>query len=144
MIHIMVGFLKIQHNGVVKSDAHSIKYQKMIREGFLQPVSNKELLFWQAHGNAEVFPAGNTVFYKGHYPFGMYILVSGCAAVNYNYYRKRHQVLIHKPVILGANHLVHFSPYKYSVKTLEMTRFIFIPRHELIQQLDGKSLFSGL
>lgn len=110
-----------------------------MNEGFLHAVSDKDLLFWQSDGSTEVFPAGNMVFYKGHYPFGMYILVSGCAVVTYSYYRKQHQVLLRKPVILGANHLIHFSPYKYSVRTLEVTQFIFIPRHELIQQFKGKS-----
>jgi CRP-like cAMP-binding protein len=112
----------------------------MIQEGFLKFLERKEVLFWMSYGTLEEFPKGSVLFYRDHFPIGLYILFEGAIDVNYMNARKRRQIHITEPVMLGLNYLLHTTPYNHSVEITDSSKIIFIPKKKIISEIQKTDL----
>lgn len=116
---------------MVISKRNDSKLAEMIAQGFIKPLDEQLYLFWFTYKKADVYPEESVLFYKEHNPFGVHLLMKGSAYVEYFQERKIKYVHIDMPAMIGLNHIVSSSPYKYSVITHGKTEFIFIPKSVL-------------
>lgn len=110
----------------------------MVQEGFLKFLVRDEILFWSKLGKSGVYPEKNQVFYCGHFPIGVHILELGSICIQYMDARKLKQIDIEGPVMLGMNHILDVSEYKYSVATNAKSKFIFLPCNIFVKAMSKK------
>jgi len=101
----------------------------MIQDGFVRYVKPVEILYWIPHGILENYPKNNIIFYKGHFPLGLYIFKEGSISIEYVSDRKSNHIIIREPTMLALNHILDSSTNKYTVKTLEPSQLIFLSRN---------------
>ena len=114
----------------------------MVQEGFLKFLVRDEILFWSKIGKSGIYPERNQVFYRGHFPIGVHILESGSICIQYINGRKLEQIDIEEPVMLGMNHVLDVSEYKYSVETDAKSKFIFLPCNIFVKTISKKNISS--
>lgn len=117
------------HNAFVKRAVQNDKkLQKMVQEGFVKFLPLKEVLFWISHGSIEYHPADTIIFYQQHYPLGLHIFTKGAISVESEKSRRNQPIVLKEPAILALNHVMDSTVNKYTVRALEQSEIIFIPR----------------
>lgn len=119
----------------MKNRKRDQKLEKMIQEGFLQFLNKHEIYFWKKFGELVIYPASSDVFYRDHVPIGAYVLVEGSVCIHCISARSVMKIFIEKPVMIGLNHILEFSEYRYSVSVVNQSDFIFLPKYVFTKEL---------
>ncbi len=93
------------------------------------------LSLWSKYGESAWYPEKNILFYKGHHPIGIYILLKGSIDIQYVKNQKRTGLSIEIPVMLGLSNALEAVPYQYSVVTQKRSELIFLPKNAMPKEM---------
>ena len=88
----------------------------------------------ERHSSKVTFKPGQIIFYKGHVPYGLYILTEGTIEINYN---KKSSEKVRAVNALGVNSFIEEDCFSGTAKALSLCTVAFLSKNkynEIINQ----------
>lgn len=95
------------------------------RNDFIMPLP--KIFFHNKEIEVQEYPANRVLFYKGHLPYGVYILYDGLLNFTVQKYRDLFNHQKAYPMLIGYSSALHREPYPTEVSTASKSKIGFIP-----------------
>lgn len=110
---------------------------------FLSELNDQDLDWLVDVGEKRDIPSGTTLIYEGHHIDTLYIMLDGTLVVSIAEIGERELAKLYKGEVVGEMSFVDSRPPSATVRTMERSQVLAIPRGKLAQKLEEDESFAS-
>ena len=101
----------------------------------IAPLKPEQLKKWREKFPPLHYPTGQTLFYEGHQPYGIYVVHSGTLVLKARKRSRAKKILISAGTAVGLDLIVRGQPYPCTAIIQDDVELSFISRMDLMKRL---------
>ncbi len=110
---------------------------------FLSELNDNDLDWLVEIGDKRRIPSGTTLIYEGNHADTLYIMLDGTLVVSTAEIGERELARLYKGEVVGEMSFIDSRPPSATVKTMEPSQVLAIPRGKLAQKLEEDESFAS-